>query len=140
MTSNYTAITCQDVADTLHRSIEDAKSSWLFADWLVEAIANEIWAHPRQLSHSVAPPMPLLEWIKAPYPRGLGTTVGVVKRILAACGDDAAMAAWDNVVREQPGGEAALQNGALDRLKADWYRIGRAQRAAITAWIERQRS
>jgi hypothetical protein len=92
----------QDVVVGLHQSIDDAKNAWLFPRLLVEAMENEIWKYPRQMAYELAPPMPLLDFIRAPYPRGLGTTRDVVERLIAD--DEAAKLHWDRAVRGDHGG------------------------------------
>ena len=38
----------------------------MFPGLLIEAINNEIWAHPRQMAYKLAPPMPL-EGVRTPH-------------------------------------------------------------------------
>ncbi len=96
----------QTVVDTLYQTLENAKHGWLFPGFLIEAIENEVWKHPRKLTHNTLPPMPLREFVKRSYPTGLGASFEMIEKLVA--GDERAMLAWDKAVRGEHGlGSAA---------------------------------
>ncbi len=92
----------QKVVDSLHQTIDNAKHGWLFPTFLIEAVENEVWMHPRKLTHNMIPPMPLAEFIKRSYPTGLGVNFEIVEKLIA--GNERAMLAWDKAVRGEHGG------------------------------------
>lgn len=93
----------QKVVDSLHQTLDSTKHGELFPTFLVEAVENEVWKHPRRLTHNTVPPMDLREFIRKPYPVGLGTTPEIIEKLIA--GNERAMLAWK---RALPGG-ALLQ-------------------------------
>lgn len=92
----------QSVVDSLHQTLDSTKHGWLFPTFLIEAVENEVWKHPRKLTHSIIPPMPLHEFIKRGYPNGLGASFDVIEKLIA--GNERAMLAWDKAVRGEHGG------------------------------------
>jgi hypothetical protein len=96
------AVMRQGLADSLHRTISDAESCWMFPTILVAAISNEVWAHPRKLRYATVPPMPLLKFVTEPYPTGLGTTVDIIVKLISD--NPEAQLAWDRAVRGEHGG------------------------------------
>jgi len=92
----------QKVVDSLHQTLDSTKHGWLFPTFLVEAVENEVWKHPRRLTHNTVPPMDLREFIRKPYPVGLGTTPEIIEKLIA--GNERAMLAWDTVIRGEHGG------------------------------------
>jgi hypothetical protein len=104
----------QGVLEGLHRSIDDAQSSQMFPSLLVEAVANEIWAHPRQMAYTLAPVMPLDEFVVTPFPRGMGTTMETVRKLIA--GNKKAELAWDRAVRGTHGRINAPRDPETGRL------------------------
>ena len=96
----------QEVVDSLYRTLDSAKHGALFPGFLIEAIENEVWKHPRRLTHNTLSPMPLAEFVKRSYPTGLGASFEMIEKLIA--GDERAMLAWDKAVRgEQGTGSAA---------------------------------
>jgi hypothetical protein len=93
----------QKVVDSLHQTLDSTKHGELFPTFLVEAVENEVWKHPRRLTHNTVPPMDVRDFVRKPYPVGLGTTVEIIERLIA--GNERAMLAWK---RALPGG-AVLQ-------------------------------
>ncbi len=91
----------QTVVDSLHQTLDSAKHAALFPSFIVEAVENEIWKHPRKLTHNTLPAMPLREFVKRGYPNGLGTSFDVIEKLIA--GDERAMSAWDKAVRGELG-------------------------------------
>jgi hypothetical protein len=106
----------QKVVDSLHQTLDSTKHGELFPIFLIEAVENEIWKYPRKLTHGLVPAMPLLEFIKAPYPRGLGTSVSVIEKLISR--NEKAMLAWDRAVRGEHGGarEGAGRKAASQEL------------------------
>ena len=105
----------QGVLESLHRSIDDAASAQMFPGLLIEAVTNEIWAHPRQMSHGPkAPPMPLEEFVTTRFPRGLGTTLETVRKLIA--GNAKAELAWDRAIRGEHGRSNASRDPETGRL------------------------
>jgi len=92
----------QKVVDSLHQTLDSTKHGWLFPTFLIEAVENEVWKHPRKLTHNTIPPMPLAEFIKRSYPTGLGASFDVIEKLIA--GNERAMLAWDKAVRGEHGG------------------------------------
>ncbi len=92
----------QKVVDSLHQTLDNAKHGWLFPTFLIEAVENEVWKHPRKLTHNTLPAMPLAEFVKRSYPTGLGVTFEVIEKLIA--GNERAMLAWDKAVRGEHGG------------------------------------
>ncbi len=92
----------QKVVDSLHQTIDNAKHGWLFPTFLIEAVENEVWMHPRKLTHNMIPPMSLTEFIKRSYPTRLGVSFEIVEKLIA--GNERAMLAWDKAVRGEHGG------------------------------------
>jgi len=92
----------QKVVDSLHQTLDSTKHGWLFPTFLVEAVENEVWKHPRRLTHNVVPPMELRDFIRKPYPVGLGTTPEIIEKLIA--GNERAMLVWDTVTRGEHGG------------------------------------
>lgn len=96
----------QEVVDSLHQTLDSAKHGALFPGFLIEAVENEVWKHPRKLTHNTLPPMPLREFVKRGYPNGLGASFEVIEKLIA--GNERAMLAWDKAVRgEHSAGSAA---------------------------------
>ena len=93
----------QKVVDSLHQTLDSTKHGELFPTFLVEAVENEVWKHPRRLTHNTVPPMDVRDFVRKPYPVGLGTTVEIIEKLIA--GNERAMLAWK---RALPGG-AVLQ-------------------------------
>ena len=104
----------QFLVDNLYRTLDEAKHSSAFPDILIEAIQNEVWAHPRQLSQKMVPPLPLAEFVTTPFPRGLGTTSETVRKLIA--GNAAAELAWDRAVRGEHGRSNAPRDPKTGRL------------------------
>jgi hypothetical protein len=104
----------QGVLESLHRSIDDASSAEMFPGLLIEAINNEIWAHPRQMAYKLAPPMPLEEFVTTPFPRGLGTTMRTVRKLIA--GNTQAELHWDRAIRGEHGRSNAPRDPKTGRL------------------------
>jgi hypothetical protein len=104
----------QGVLESLHRSIDDASSAEMFPGLLIEAINNEIWAHPRQMAYRLAPPMPLAEFVTTPFPRGLGTTMETVRKLIA--GNAQAELHWDRAIRGKHGRSNASRDPKTGRL------------------------
>jgi len=93
----------QKVVDSLHQTLDSTKHGELFPTFLVEAVENEVWKHPRRLTHNTVPPMELHDFVRKPYPVGLGSTLEIIEKLIA--GNERAMLAWK---RALPGG-ALLQ-------------------------------
>lgn len=87
----------QELVDSLHQTLSDAKHGWLFPTFLVKAIENKIWEHERKLINGSVPPMKLQEFVREKYPCGLGTSFEVVEKLIA--GHPKAMLAWDQTTR-----------------------------------------
>jgi hypothetical protein len=83
----------QSVVDSLYQTLDVAKHGWLFPTFLIEAVENEVWKHPRALTHNTVPPMGLADFIKRPYPVGLGTKPEIIARLIV--GNEKAMMAWE---------------------------------------------
>ena len=92
----------QKVVDSLHQTLDNAKHGWLFPTFLIEAVENEVWKHPRKLTNNTLPAMPLAEFVKRSYPTGLGTNFDVIEKLIA--GNERAMLAWDKAIRGEHGG------------------------------------
>lgn len=97
----------QQVVDSLYRTLDSAKHGALFSSFLIEAVENEVWKHPRKLTHNTLPPMPLREFVKRGYPNGLGTSFELIEKLIAS--DGRAMLAWDKAVRGEYGAESAAE-------------------------------
>lgn len=95
----------QEVVDSLHRTLESAKHGALFPSFLIEAVENEVWKHPRKLTHNTLPAMALREFVKRGYPNGLGTSFDVIEKLIA--GNEHAMLAWDKAVHEEQDAQSA---------------------------------
>jgi len=95
----------QKVVDSLHQTLDNAKHGALFPTFLVEAIENEVWKHPRKLTHNTLSPMTLRDFVKRRYPNGLGTSFDVIEKLIA--GNERAMLAWDKAVREEQDAQSA---------------------------------
>ncbi len=104
----------QKVVDSLHQTLDSAKHGALFPSFLIEAVENEVWKHPRKLTHNTLPPMPLREFVKRSYPTGLGASFDVIEKLIA--GNERAMLAWDKAVREEHGAGSAAE-AAKERAK-----------------------
>jgi hypothetical protein len=92
----------QEVVDSLYRTLDSTKHGWLFPGFLIEAVKNEVWKHPRKLTHNTLPAMPLADFVKRSYPTGLGSSFDVIEKLIA--GNECAMLAWDKAVRGEHGG------------------------------------
>lgn len=123
----------QSVLDGLHRTLVDAQSGWLFPELLVEAITNEIWAHPRQLDYRMVPPMPFREFVTERYPLGLGATEKIVEKLIA--GDADAERAWKAALDGAPPPVAVFKNGPLKDMQNAWTRANPEARSGIVAWM-----
>ena len=97
----------QTVVDSLHQTLDSAKHASLFPSFIVEAVENEIWKYPRKLTHNTIPPMPLREFVKLNYPKGLSTSFEMIEKLIA--GNERAMAAWDWAVRDECGTGSAAE-------------------------------
>ena len=91
----------QEVVDSLYRTLDSAKHGALFPTFLIEAVENEVWKHPRKLTHNTLPPMSLHEFVKRSYPTGLGASFDLVEKLIA--GNERAMLVWDKAVRAEQG-------------------------------------
>jgi len=120
----------QLIVDDLHRAYDDAKHGALFPVFLIEAVENEIWRHPRKVGGNTIPAMPLAEFIHRSYPEGLETSVEMIERIIA--GNEKAMLAWDVAWSGEP-------ESALDEMRDAWNRAGQQDREAMAVWIGQQR-
>jgi hypothetical protein len=92
----------QRFVEQMHMLIQGQEGGWYFPTILKQALDREIWKHPRSWHGVPYPPMKLLDFVAAPYPEGLATSVGVIEKLIA--GDEVAMLAWDKVVRGEHGG------------------------------------
>lgn len=95
----------QKVVDSLHQTLDSAKHGALFPTFLIEAVENEVWKHPRKLTHNTLPPMALREFVKRGYPNGLGTSFDVIEKLIA--GNERAVLAWDTAVCGDQDGQSA---------------------------------
>jgi len=114
----------QKVVDSLHQTLDSTKHGWLFPTFLVEAVENEVWKHPRRLTHNVVPPMPLSDFVRKPYPVGLGTTLEIIEKLIA--GNERAVLAWDTVTRGEHGGAregAGRKAQSFPEIKPDNIRL-----------------
>ena len=101
------ARTRQNVVDGIHRSLDDAASAGLLPDLIQEAIRNKIWEHPRRTDYFMAEPMPFDQFVRAPYPRGLGTSIDAIRRLIV--GSEAALLAFD-AATQRPNGNPTGTN------------------------------
>lgn len=75
----------QDVVDSLHLAIRDAgRGLQTLPTFVEEAFEREVWKHPRKLDMGMVEAMPFHEFVTSPYPRGLDTTIPIIKALLAA--------------------------------------------------------
>jgi hypothetical protein len=95
----------QEVVDSLYQTLDSAKHAALFPSFIVEAVENEVWKHPRKLTHNTLPAMTLREFVKRGYPNGLGTSFDVIEKLIA--GNERAMLAWDKAVLMDQDGQSA---------------------------------
>ncbi len=95
----------QEVVDSLYHTLSSAKHAACFPSFIIEAVENEIWKHPRKLTHNTLSPMTLRDFVKRGYPNGLGTSFDVIEKLIA--GNERAMLAWDKAVREEQDAQSA---------------------------------
>lgn len=105
----------QEVVDSLYRTLDSAKHAALFPGFIIEAVENEVWKHPRKLTHNTLPAMTLREFVKRGYPNGLGTSFDVIEKLIA--GNERAMLAWDKAVRGEKLAQSApvSERGQVER-------------------------
>ncbi len=95
----------QTVVDSLYQTLSSAKHAACFPSFIIEAVENEIWKHPRRLTHNTLPAMTLRDFVKRGYPNGLGTSFDVIEKLIA--GNERAVLAWDKAVRSEQDGQSA---------------------------------
>lgn len=96
------AIARQRLVEQMHVLIQGQEGAAYFPTVLKQALSRKIWKHARSWHGTPYDPMELEDFIKAPYPQGLATSIDVIKKLCH--GDPAALKAFDEATTKKPGG------------------------------------
>jgi len=112
---------------------EGGQSLELLPGALIRAFEVEAWRERPTPNGSTIANADFVEWITAPYPRGLGTTKEVVEAILTSAKDrgaaDQARLLWDRAVRRPVGSNQHVEG--LDNIQAQLAPTGTSKAAGL---------
>lgn len=107
----------QSLVDDAHRAMIDIKTGMNnFPTFFLDVLKERAWEHRRALDGGMVEPMSFADFIREPYPRGLGTTYEAVEHFVKAGTHEGhrieALALWTEITKKGAGAPEGNRNAA----------------------------